>query len=76
MGLGGLRGMVGGMQRVRMRHLGMVGRRLGIAFAVMLGGFMVMLRSMLVVMRGLDMMFVGGLVRHYENPFFDGFISA
>lgn len=62
--LGRVRVMIGRVQRVAVRDLGMMRGLLVIAGLVMLGGFAMMLGGMLVVMRGVLVMFVNLMIAH------------
>jgi hypothetical protein len=57
-----------GVQRVPMRHLGVVRRFLVISGLGVLGGFAMMLRCVLVVFRGFLVMLVDLVAVHFHLP--------
>jgi hypothetical protein len=73
--LGGLFGMVFGMQMMAMRDVGMVGGLFMIAGFMMLGGFSVVLAGFFVVLGGLLVMFNNG-VCHFQFPLLGGFSAC
>jgi hypothetical protein len=69
MRLTGFGGMMMGMMAMARRGMGVVCRRIGVFFFIMLGGFAVMMRGLFVMLGGVVVMLAGGvLVRHGVLP--------
>jgi hypothetical protein len=62
-------GMVLGMQRMRMRSVGMMGRLLVVTGGMMPSGFLVMFGGVLVMLRSLQMVFMSWMVSSFRAIF-------
>ncbi len=62
--------MVFGMDGVAMRNLRMVRRHFRVLLGMMLRSFVMMVGSVLVMLRSLQVMFVSGFVRHFCLQYF------